>query len=470
MQALTSTSNATQRFLERLERDVLAVSRTNDRLPSVRELTRRYQVSPVTVTRALTELTRRGLIVTRPGDGTYITKPEPHQHTADTAWQSVALGARGLLADELLHMLEGPRAGLIGLSIGYTDASLHPTAALERAAVRAARKAHVWVRQPVAGLEGLREWFAHGMHGQARAQDVLIAPGGQAAVSTVLRALVAPGEPVLLESPTYFGALAIAQTAGLRAVPVPTDADGVRVDLLEAALHASNAKVIYLQPLYANPTGATLSIERRQDLVRIAERAGAFIVEDDYGRDFQLDGEAPAPIWTLAPERTVYIRSLTKATVPSLRVAGVVALGPVMRRLQLSRLVDDFFVGGLLQEIALEFVTGSAWPKHLRGLRDHMRSRRDTALRTLAQHFPEARITSIPKGGFSIWLELPRGADDAQFAFQAALAGVQINPGRVSFPAEAPGAFLRLSMAGANEAMLEEGIKRLGQVWRKLPA
>jgi DNA-binding transcriptional MocR family regulator len=457
--------SAIQRFTDRLEHEVIPTLPAGDRLPSVRDLVKRYQVSPVTVSRALQELSRRGLVITRPGDGSFVNRLDVTLEPIDTAWQSVPLGARALVSDDLQRMFEGARPGLLGLSVGYTDASLHPSQAINRATVRAMRKANVWDRQGVAGNEALRTWFAQNI-GQAQAQDVLIAPGGQAAVSTVLRALTEPGDPVVFESPTYFGALAVAQSAGMRIVPVPSDADGLRVDMLEATLKASKAKVIYLQPLYANPNGSTLKPERREELVALARRLDVFLIEDDYGRDFQLEGHAPPALWTLAPERTVYIRSLTKATTPGLRIAGVIALGPVMRRLQLKRTVDDFFVAGLLQEIALEFLTDSTWPKHLRRLREQIRSRRDFALQALERHFPEARVTCVPKGGFSLWLELPAGCHDIQFAFQAALAGVHINPGQPSFPAEAPGTFFRISLAGANESVLLEGIKRLGQVWR----
>ena len=159
------------------------------------------------------------------------------------------------------------------------------------------------------------------------------------------------------------------------------------------------------------------------------------------------------------------MRSLTKSSAPGLRIAGIIALGPVMQRLRLSRMVDDMFVAGALQAIALEFVGSSAWRKHLIRVRDALRSRRDAALRALAQHFPAARVTAVPSGGFCLWLELPN-IDETAFALEAAKVGVQISAGRAWFPAEANGTFLRLSFAAADEATLEEGITRLGRVWK----
>ena len=467
---LNTNPNAIHRLLEHLERDVIAITPAGDRLPSVRELVKRYQVSPVTVSRALTELTRRGAIITRPGNGTFVARTgaltssvEPNKH--DLAWQSVALGARAFVPEDMQAPLLAPRAGLLPLGTGYPDSSLFPTRELERAMLRAAKHPELWSRVPVEGLEALRTWFAQELGGIARAEDVLIVPGGQAAVSTTLRAIIAPGEAVLFESPTYFGALAVAQSAGLRAVPVPTDANGIRPDLLEAAFKTSNAKALYLQPLYANPTGAVLEDSRRAQVLEIAARANAFVIEDDYARDFTLDFHAPPPLWTLAPERVIYLRSLTKSSAPGMRIAGIVALGPVMQRLRLSRMVDDMFVGGPLQAVALEFVTSPTRRKHLVRVREALRSRRGAALQALEQHFPVARVTAIPRGGFCLWLELP-SIDETSFVLEAAKVGVQITAGRAWFPAEASGTFLRLSFAAADERTLEEGLTRLGRVWQ----
>ena len=124
---------------------------------------------------------------------------------------------------------------------------------------RAARRPAAWSRGPVEGLEELRAWFAREAGGHVRAHDVVVCPGGQAALSTAFRALAAPGEPVLVESPTYQGAVAAARAAGLRAVPVPADATACGPDLLADAFALTGARVFYCQPLYANPHGATLS-------------------------------------------------------------------------------------------------------------------------------------------------------------------------------------------------------------------
>jgi DNA-binding transcriptional MocR family regulator len=145
----------------------------------------------------------------------------------------------------------------------------------------------------------------------------------------------------------------------LKPVPVPLDAHGIRADLLEAALASTGARALYLQPAFSNPSGVTLSEQRRSEVLQIAERAGAFVIEDDYARDLSFGATPPPPLFREGGDRVVYIRSLTKSTAPGLRVAGVVAKGPVLGRLRALRATEDFFISGLLQDTALELVNAS---------------------------------------------------------------------------------------------------------------
>lgn len=453
-----------QRIADNLRALLAQEYRPGDRLPSVRDLTGRFQASPVTVSAALAQLVREGRIVTQPGRGTFMAESATPAPVRDLGWQTVALSESLALPGEMQAMLRPALSGLIPFGSGYGDESLYPLGLLHRAAASAARRPGVWARLPPEGLEPLRTWFAQQLGHEHRFEDVLIAPGGQAALSTALRALVPAGAPLLVESPTYYGVLAAARLLGIRLIPVPTDSQGVRPDLLRAAFRASGAKVLYLQPLYANPSGAVLSPERREAVVRAAEEAGAFIVEDDYARDLCLHGTPPAPLAALAPERVVYLRSVTKSTAPGLRVAAIAALGPVRTRLRTARAVEDFFLSGPVQETALQVLTSRAWPRHVQHLRASLRERRDVMLSALAREVPHLRVTGVPTGGFNLWLRLPDSADDLAFVAEAARLGVQVSAGRTSFPAESDGSYVRLSYAACPPQLIEEGVARLKSV------
>ncbi|MFJ9120605.1 PLP-dependent aminotransferase family protein [Streptomyces sp. NPDC102394] len=444
------------------------------KLPSSRVLVERFRVSPVTVSRALAQLAAEGLVVTRPGAGAFRAAPRAAAApVGDTSWQEVALSADGagdlvprtVDASGVVVSLAAPPPGVIEFNGGYLHPSLQPERAMAAALSRAGRRPGAWGRPPMEGLEELREWFARSIGGGVTAAGVQITAGGQSALTTALRALAPPGAPVLVESPTYPGMLAIARAAGLRPVPVPVDADGVRPSLLADAFRATGARVFVCQPLFQNPTGAVLAPERRGEVLRIARAAGAFVVEDDFVRRLVHEdaGPLPSPLAADDPDGVVvHVCSLTKVTSPSFRLCALAAHGPVLERLRAIQVVDTFFVPRPLQEAALELVGSPAWPRHLRAVSAELRARRDTMTAALRRELPELALPHVPSGGYHLWLRLPDGTDEAALASAALRAGVSLTPGRPYFSAEPPAAHVRLSfaaVAGAGE--ITEGVRRL---------
>jgi DNA-binding transcriptional MocR family regulator len=460
-----------------------------EKLPSSRALVARHRVSPVTVSRAIATLTAEGLVISRPGAGVFkATARRVAGAIGDVSWQEVALsadppigtadaGSRGAGATAILATLTAPPPGVIDLNGGYPHATLQPERALAAALARAGRRPGTWSRPPVEGLAELRDWFARdigGPGGSLNASDVLITSGGQSALTTALRALAVPGAPVLVESPTYPGMLAVARAAGLRPVPVPVDADGVRADLLAEAFEATRSRVFVCQPLFHNPTGAVLSPRRRSAVLGVARAAGAFVVEDDFARRLAHADSPPLPLPLAADDPdgvVVHVRSLTKAASPSLRIGGLSARGPVLERLRAVQVVDSFFVPRPLQETALELVGSPAWASHLRALATALRERRTTLLAALDNALPDLTPHQPPYGGYHLWLRLPDGTDESAVTANALRHGVAITAGSPYFPAEAPAPHVRLSYVNTpGTAQLEEGVHRLRQALSQNPA
>ncbi|WP_181034177.1 PLP-dependent aminotransferase family protein [Arthrobacter sp. GMC3] len=431
-----------------------------EKLPSVRELSRVYKASPVTITAAITSLTALGVVRAEPGRGTFVAGRDLAQEP-DYAWQSSALGR---------SRVDPSRAGRIGshgtgdhvqLSWGYLAPELQPFDELRTLGVRCAKSHRAWTMAPPSGLPELRRVFAADLG--AEPEDMLIMPGGQQSLVFAMRTLADPGTTLITESPSYPGAILAAQAAGLNLAAVPADGDGIRPDKLAEALERTHAKLIYLQPCYANPTGAVLSPERRVEVLALAKRFGAFIIEDDWARHLALEGAAPAPLFTQDPDgHVVSIATLSKPAAPGLRVGALAARGPAGERLRRARIAEDMCVPALAQEIALGLLTSSAWPRHIKRLRTGLRDRRDAMVHQIHASLPGARVANVPTGGIHLWVKLAEGTDSTALTAAAQDAGVLIGDGKGYYLDEPPAPHIRLSFGAASIPDIEEGVRRVG--------
>ncbi|MFC7644226.1 PLP-dependent aminotransferase family protein [Streptosporangium lutulentum] len=443
-------------------REEMKQLRPGDRLPSSRELMRVHNVSPVTVSRALGLLAAEGRVITKPGSGAYVAPPIARAgDTADLSWQTVALGDRTVDDTGVSGLLTPPPDGVIPLTGGYLNPALRPTRALSAAASRALRHPEVWELPPLTGVSGLRRWFVQEIGGDATPSDALIVSGGQAALTHAFRALAAPGTPVLVETPTYPGALAAARAAGLRATAVPMDHDGVIPELLAEAFAVTGARVFFCQPTLHNPTGATLTLERRRQVLDIARAAGAFVIEDDYARYFTTVPTPPPMIALDAHGTVVHINSSPRSCRPACASRGS-SPGVPRRRLRAVQIVESFFVARPLQETALEFVGSSSWRRHLATLGAELTVRRDTLAAALTARMPTCEIHLVPHGGLHLWVRLPPDRDEDAVVEAAWRAGALVSPGRIYHPAEPPGPWIRVTHSAAvHVAELAEGVRRL---------
>lgn len=366
---------------------------------------------------------------------------------------------------------------VIALHSGYPDRSLLPERLVRSALTRAVRGETALSRPPVAGLPALQSWFAEELGAACPVgitppapRDVVVLPGSQSGLSSIFRALVAEGGAVLMESPTYWGAITAAEQAGVRVVPVPSGPEGPEPAELDRAFAETGARLLYAQPTYANPNGVQWSPSRADEVLEIVRAHGAFLVEDDWAHDFGISSE-PRPLAARDDAGyVVYLRSLTKSVSPALRVAAVVARGPARDRILADRGAESLYVSGVLQAAVLDVVTQPAWRGHLRGVREQLRTRRDLLLASVRAHVPQAGVEMVPAGGLNLWLRLPDGTDLQGLTRDCERSGLLIAPGDEWFPAEPTGAFLRLNYAGPNPAAFEEGARILGGALRGQPA
>ncbi|MCU1437848.1 MAG: PLP-dependent aminotransferase family protein [Naasia sp.] len=444
----------------------LAEAPVGSRLPSTRAIAAEFSASPVTVQRALRLLESRGRVEVRPGDGTFVLG-QPAARPTDRSWQTASLPVPAAVLDPTPAALAEAPGDAIALHAGYPSGDLLPERLVRTALVRAARGRAALVRSSVAGDPGLRDWFAAELRRTAgagsatpSAHDVMITAGSQAGLHAVIAA-VAPGSPVVVESPTYWGALLALHSVGARVIPVPSGPSGPDPADVERAILSSGARVFYAQPTFANPSGVSWSASTRERVLQIVRQHGAFLLEDDWAHDFGIDAAARPLAATDDSGHIVYLRSLTKVVSPAIRVAAVVARGPVRDRILARLSAEAMYVSPLLQAAALDVVTSPGWQVHLRALPRLLRARRDQLIVSVRAGAPSAHITSVPGGGLNLWIQLPDGVSASAVTASARAGGLLLADGASWFPSEQPGQFLRLNYADSATDRYDEAARIL---------
>lgn len=448
----------------------IAAATAGAQLPSTRQLVAKFEASPVTVQKALRTLIGQGVIESRPGIGTFVRNtrtPRPH----DYGWQTAALGSPQHRIPSSSSALRTTPNDVIALHSGYPDKELLPERLVRAAFTRAARSDAAVSRPPVAGLPELQSWFASELAAitpagftNPVASDVVILPGSQSGLSTLFRTLVGAGRPLLIESPSYWGAMLAAAQVGVHLIPIPCGPHGPNPDDLGRAFAQTGARAFYAQPNFANPTGGQWSAELGDTVLGIVREHGAFLIEDDWAHDFGITtGSAPVAARDDSGH-VVYLRSLTKSVSPSVRVAGLIARGPARDRILADTEAQAMYVSPVLQTAAVDVVTQPAWRTHLRSLRQQLTARRDLLADALREHAPTAHLDAMPRGGLNLWLRLPDDTNLQQLAQDCEAQGVVIAVGDDWFPAEPTGRYLRLNYSGPNPGAFPDAARIIGSV------
>ncbi len=325
------------------------------------------------------------------------------------------------------------------------------------------------------GYRPLREFLVEKLRRDAgiscTADEILITSGSLQGLDLVNGLLLSGGDTVLIEQTTYAGSLSRLSRLGVNAVGVPLDREGLRMDALSAALddlrsRGIQPKYIYTIPTVQNPTGAVMGIERRRELLRLAEMHGVPVFEDDCYADLTWDGRRPPAIHALSTSRNViHIGSFSKTVAPALRVGFVVADWAVLSRL-LSLKTDAG--SGALEQMVLGEYCAPHFAGHVPGLARTLRGKVDVMMEALAEQFGTAAEFDAPKGGIFLWVKLPDAVDTSRLAEAALAEGVAINPG-AEWSADKPHgrSRLRLCFGSPTHDEIRTGIAILAAVCRR---
>ena len=401
-----------RRIVTVLERGIAAGAvPAGQQLPPERDLAAGLKVSRATVVSAYRELEARGLVRGYVGRGTFVSA-KPDAASAPFAWRG-KIAASALQANDTTTVRDLVRAasdpGLISVAAGVPALDCFPTEAFQRAMnhVLATQGDAAWRHGPTEGLQKFRVALAHRFGGEP--EHILVLAGAQQGLDLLARCLIDPGDAVVIDRPGYLGAIQTFRNAGARLVG--WDVTRADTDELEELLLRYRPKLIYTNPTHQNPTGATLPIRTRREMLELAARYRVPIVEDDTYRDLALTGPPPPPsLFTLDDAHAVVIRinSFSKMLAPGLRLGWISAVRPIVDQLALIKQQVDPHTQNLSQLVIAELVENGVLDRHLATLKAEHRRRRDAMVQALRQHVPAAQLRfSVPDGGMYLWCELP---------------------------------------------------------------
>ena len=360
---------------------------------------------------------------------------------------------------------------LISFAGGFPDPLTFPRerASALLAEFAAASEASAFQYAPTRGLAGPLDALAgrlETLQGRRPSDDeLLITSGAIEALELVGKSFLDRGDVVVVEGPTYVGAIMAFRSFEAEVVAVPMDEHGLQVDELERLLaQGLRPKLVYTIPDHQNPAGVSLSSERRALLVELARRHGFLIVEDVAYRELGFEDDAPPSLWSLAPDAVVQTGTTSKTFFPGVRLGWAVGPAEVAAQLVAAKQNTDQCAGALGQRLFEEYVRRGWIDDQLARSRTLYQRKCERMLAALERSMPSDARWTHARGGFFSWLTLPEGVDAADLAKQAAERGVGVVPGSLFFPDGRGGNNVRLSFSMVDEALIDEGIERLASL------
>jgi DNA-binding transcriptional MocR family regulator len=462
--------------------------RPGDRIPASRELATMLGVHRTTVANAYAELESEGLIQGHVGRGTYIkghgnglklTPPPPPVLTGSEGlrWELLFADERG--EEALSRLTASAPDNALSFVMARPAEEFFPVEELQICVNAVLRREATDVLKlgPSDGYGPLKEALLEHLPADgipAKDENLLITDGCQQSLDIISKAFVRPGDSVILENPTYPGAMAIFHGARARCLgvpmhtrPEPGTALGIDLEALEATLAANRVKLMVLTPDFHNPTGTSMPLASRRKVLELAGRHQVPIVEDHiYARLHARDERVPSLKQIDRANLVIHIDSFAKVAFPGLRVGWIVAPATAIERLRIVKQTTDLHTDQLAQATLAEFLRRGLFSKHLAKMRKVYASRLLALDEVLQKHMPEGTRWTRPDGGMCLWLELPPGFDASELLIHAKERGVLFAPGRYFYVQNPLPNTLRLGYAGLDEKQIARGVATLAEVLR----
>ncbi|UED68529.1 MULTISPECIES: PLP-dependent aminotransferase family protein [unclassified Brevibacillus] len=439
-------------------------------LPSERKLAEQLGVNRSTVILAYEELRALGIIESRTGSGTRVCKNKweaTPKHTPN--WHRYVEG--GQFLPNLFYLRRIREAlqkdGMIDFASGELSAQLSPGQEISTLMKENPFTEYLGYDNPQ-GFTPLREELVSYLsrYRQINTTDssILITSGSQQSLYLITQCLLAPGDAVAIEDPSYCYSLPMFQSAGLRLFRLPVSPEGIDPEDIRSLYKKHRIKMIFLNPTFQNPTGICLNPARRTQLLNVASELGLPIVEDDPFSLTSYDGDPPAPLKSHDQLGSVlYIGSFSKIAASGLRVGWMVAPHSVVERLADARQQMDFGLSVVPQKIAAQFLHSNFFLPHLEQLRMRLLYRRDLLVEALQTELPDLVTFTLPQGGLHLWCKIVPEINDNQLFEEALRRGVVVAPGSVY---GSDSGYIRFTFARPKEAEITLGVAKFASALR----
>jgi 2-aminoadipate transaminase len=383
---------------------------------------------------------------------------------------------RGMTSSAMRDMMAvTARPEVISLATGLPDTTTFPAEDFAMLMSRVAVDSSAAALQygPTDGLEDVRRCIVQVMAAEGtvvETDDVMVTTGGQQVIDLVCRAFLDPGDVVVAEAPTYPGAVPCFNSYEADVVQIEMDEHGMRIDLLEETLErlrleGRRPKFIYTIPNFQNPGGVTMPLERRKELVRIANERELVILEDNPYGLLRYEGEALPTLYSLDGGRyVIYAGTFSKILSAGLRIGWAAAPAPILERLNLGKQAADLCSSPLNQYFVVEYFKQRDWRRYLDELRGIYRRRRDVMVAALEEFLPHETTWTVPQGGLFVWAKLPDYIDTTDLLARALREHVAFVPGRAAYLDGRGGSEMRLNFSGVGDEDIREGIRRIGKI------
>lgn len=454
------------------------------KLPSSRDLAKQLGVTRITVNNAYFELEAEDLVKGWVGKGTFVSNSKlPQIDNEDnvdeqiagliTPWERTAY--QDDLSNELaLHNIvnQSQSPDIISFASGLPSSDFFPVSDFQKSFNNIFRfNCHDAMQYDLPeGNPQLRKLIAAHLNikQDINPQQVLITSGAQQAIDLVARVFIQPGDIVLTESPTYGGAIATFSAMGGKVVGVPMDNEGIRIDILEQAIKKYNPRFLYTVSVFNNPTGLSLSKNRKKALLSLCRKNNLPIIEDNPYNALYYDDKPKEPLLTYDEHNCViHIGSFSKLLLPGLRLGYIIVPNNIYKAFVNYKQICDLNTSPLIQRVVFEYIKSGQYNKHLRNIRKSCQERRDITLETMKNYFPSDVIWTKPKGGLYLWVTLPPDIPLLKLYMDSLKQGVAIALGSLFYPNRATNNSFRINFCLHSSENIKKGISILGDIMNK---